>query len=138
MEKQILSDQELVHAYLQKLTPELFDIAAYLREQILSADQEIAERIKWNSPSFYYKGEMKPFDPKEYKRDMIVFNIRKGRVLLVFPTGASIADPTGILEGDYSDGRRLLTINSVEEAKAKSNSLQTVINLWLAQVSIIF
>ncbi len=42
----------------------------HLRNIILSTDKEIGERIKWNNPSFYYTGEMKPFDPKEYKREL--------------------------------------------------------------------
>jgi hypothetical protein len=134
MDKQVIADQELVEAYLQKLSPEVFDTVEYLRQQILSVDDKIAARIKWNSPSFYYTGEMEPFAPKEYKRDLIVFNIRKGRVLLVFPTGASIVDPTGVLEGNYTDGRRIVTINGIEEAKLKSNHLKTVISLWLAQI----
>jgi len=53
----------------------------------LSTDKEIGERIKWNNPSFYYTGEMKLFDPKEHKREIIVFNLYKGRIMLVFPSG---------------------------------------------------
>jgi len=48
----------------------------YLRQVILSIDSEIAEHIKWNSPAFFFSGEMKPFDPKEYKRDILVMNLR--------------------------------------------------------------
>jgi hypothetical protein len=39
-----------------------------VRKIIVSADKQIGEHIKWNSPSFFYSGEMKPFNPKEYKR----------------------------------------------------------------------
>jgi len=48
-----------------------------LRQIILSTDKEIGEQIQWNSPAFFYKGEMKPFDPKEYKRHVVVFNLAK-------------------------------------------------------------
>ena len=83
-----LSDQEQVTSHINKLGPELGKPIQYLRELILATDKEIGERIKWNDPSFYYMGEMKPFDPKEYKREMIVFNLHKGRIMLVFPSGA--------------------------------------------------
>ena len=102
-----LSDQEQVTAHIKKLGPELSKPIQYLRELILATDKEIGERIKWNNPSFYYTGEMKPFDPKEYKREMIVFNLHKGRIMLVFPSGAKVKDTSGLLEGDYKDGRRI-------------------------------
>lgn len=68
MAKQVLSDQQQVSQHIQKLEPSLGKIIEYIRQFILSTDPEISERIKWNNPSFYYTGEMKPFDPKEYKR----------------------------------------------------------------------
>ena len=54
--------------------------AAALREVILTTDASIGEEIFWNAPTFFYTGEMKPFDPKEYKRYIIVLeeiNMRK-------------------------------------------------------------
>ena len=105
-----------------------------IRQLILTADKQVGEQIKWNSPSFFYTGEMKPFDPKEYKRDLVVVNVRKGVALLVFPTGAGIKDTTGILEGNYTDGRRMITFRNMEEIKAKGKDLQKVVKEWLAQV----
>lgn len=58
---------------------------------------------------------MKPFDPKEYKRDIVVMNLHKGKILLVFPTGARINDGTGILEGKYTDGRRVVIITDMND-----------------------
>lgn len=63
-----------------------------LREIILSTDAEISEQIKWNNPAFYYNGEMKVFNPKEHKRDIVVFNLHKNRIMLVFPSGAKVTD----------------------------------------------
>src|SRR5580765_1160884 len=99
-----LSDQEQVTAHIQKLDPQLGKVVEYLRKVILSTDKEIGERIKWNNPSFYYTGEMKPFDPKEYKREIIVFNLYKGRIMLVFPSDAKVNDKSGLLQGEYKDG----------------------------------
>ncbi len=102
---------------------------------MLSTDKEIGEQIKWNSPSFFYQGVMQPFDPKEYKRDMIVLNLHKrDHVLLIFPTGAKVNDSSKLLEGDYKDGRRMVTIRDKQDLEAKKPALQQVIKAWLKLV----
>lgn len=128
------SDEEQVAKYIQELEPGLGKIVETIRRIILSTDKEIGERIKWNNPSFYYTGEMKPFDPKEYKREMIVFNLYKGRIMLVFPSGAKVKDTSGFLEGDYKDGRRIAIFKDMQDVKAKQEALQKVIKDWLKQV----
>lgn len=96
MPKQKPTNQEQVTAYIQKLEQPLAETITFLRQIILETDGEIAEHIKWNSPSFYYSGEMKPFDSKEYKRDLLVLNIhRKENILIVFPTGDKISGTSG-------------------------------------------
>lgn len=74
---------------------------------------------------------MKDFDPKEYKRDIIVMNLHKGKILLAFPTGARIKDTAGLLEGNYTDGRRLMPIKDMEDARAKEKGLKKIIKDWL-------
>lgn len=113
----------------------LVGVVQALREAILETDDEIGEQVKWNSPAFYYTGEMAPFDPKEYKRDIIVLHLRKkDRVLLVFPTGAKINDTSGLLEGSYTDGRRMVTLKSMADHDAKKEALQQVIRQWISQI----
>ena len=129
-----LSDKDLVTQHIQKLEPELARVISYLRQLILSTDQSIGERIKWNNPSFYYKGEMKEFYPKEFKREIIVFNLFKGRIMLVFPSGAKVKDSSGLLEGDYTDGRRTIVFKDLKDVKTKEKVLQTIIKKWLALV----
>ncbi|WP_165939983.1 DUF1801 domain-containing protein [Dyadobacter psychrotolerans] len=129
-----LSDEDQVSAHIQKLDPKIAETVEYIRKVILSADKEIAEQIKWNSPSFYYTGEMKPFDPKEYKRDIVVLNLNKGKILLVFPSGAKVNDKSGFLEGDYKDGRRLVHFKDIDDVKSKEKNLQQVIKEWIAGV----
>ena len=129
-----LSDEEQVAAHIAKLDPEFGKIIEAIRKIILNTDKEIGERIKWNNPSFYYTGEMKPFDPKEYKREIVVFNLYKGRIMLVFPSGAKVKDTTGLLEGDYKDGRRITVFKDMKDVKAKEKALQKVIKEWLRLV----
>ncbi|HEV7351181.1 DUF1801 domain-containing protein [Telluribacter sp.] len=121
--------------YFQQLDHPLAEVAEALRKVILAADPTIGEHIKWNSPAFYYTGPMKAFDPKEYKRDLVVFNLhKKDAVLLVFPTGAKVNDPSGILEGTFPDGRKTAKFTHMDEVKKQEKDLQTVVKAWLALV----
>ena len=128
------SDQEQVTAHIQKLDPELRETIEIIRQIILSANHEIGERIKWNNPSFYYTGEMKPFDPKEYKREIAVMNLHKGKIMLVFPSGAKVKNTAGLLEGDYEDGRKTVIFKDLDDVKSKEKALQNVVKEWLTLV----
>ena len=128
------TDQDQVTEHINKLDPEIRKVIELIRKIILSTDNEIAERIKWNNPSFYYTGEMQPFDPKEYKREIVVFNLFKNRIMLVFPSGAKINDTTGLLEGDFKDSRRLIVFKDMEDVISKKEALQNVIKVWLSLV----
>ncbi len=124
---------EKVSAYIEKLQEPTKEIVGALRQIILSTDPEIAEEIKWNAPSFYYRGDMKPFDPKEYRRHIIVMNLHK-RILLVFPSGAKIDNTSGLLTGDYKDGRRLVEVKTMDGVKSITPALQAAIKDWLSKV----
>lgn len=125
------TDEEQVTAHIKSLEPALGKTIEYIRQIVLSTDKEIGERIKWNNPSFYYTGEMKPFDPKEYKRELIVMNLFKGRIMLVFPSGAKVNDTSGFLEGNYPDGRRTTIFKDLNDVKAKEKILRNTIKTWL-------
>src|SRR5436190_20837826 len=129
-----LTDKEQVTEHIKKLEPTLAEVVETLRQIILSTDKEIGERIKWNNPSFYYTGKMKEFDPKEYKRDLIVMNLFKGRIMIVFPSGAKVNDKSGLLEGNYKDGRRISIFKDLKDVKSKEKLLQAAIKKWLSLV----
>jgi hypothetical protein len=59
------SETDKVDAYVTKLRHPLAQVAKNLRRTILSIDSEIGEEIKWNAPTFFYAGPMKPTNPKE-------------------------------------------------------------------------
>jgi hypothetical protein len=126
------SEPEKVDAYMAKLQHPLAKVVEDLRQIILSTDKEIGEEIKWNAPTFFYAGKMKPTNPKEYRRYIVVFNLfRKDCVRLVFPSGAKVKDASGLLEGDYADGRRLAMFQGSQDVKSKAKSLRAVITKWL-------
>ena len=127
-----LSEPEKVDAYIDKLKHPLVPVVKALRKSILSTDKEIGEEIKWNAPTFFFAGEMRPSHPKEYKRYIVVFNLYKRNCIrLVFPSGAKVKDTSGLLEGDYEDGRRLAVFHDIKEVDDKEKALKTVIAKWL-------
>ncbi|WP_204101532.1 DUF1801 domain-containing protein [Occallatibacter savannae] len=126
------TEPEKVDAFMRTLTHPLANVVEALRRIILSADREIGEEIKWNAPAFFFSGEMKPFNPKEHKRHVVVFNLhQKDCVRLVFLSGERVDDKSGLLEGDYTDGRRLALFHNTEEVKSKRTALQSVIRKWI-------
>lgn len=129
------SNPDKVDAYMARLKHPLADVAAALRQAILEAHGDIGEEIKWNAPSFFYTGPMRPFSPKEYKRHVAVFNLhRKDCIRLVFPNGARIPDTSALLEGDYADGRRLASFASMADVRSKQAALQKAVRKWLTLV----
>lgn len=126
------SEPEKVDAYMGKLKHPLTKVVEGLRQIILSTHKEIGEEIKWNAPTFFYSGKMKPTNPKEYRRYIVVFNLyQKDCIRLVFPSGAKVGDKSGLLEGDYADGRRLAMFYSVKDVKSKEKDLRAVIRKWM-------
>ncbi|HEY1041010.1 MAG TPA: DUF1801 domain-containing protein [Bacteroidia bacterium] len=131
-EPQQAKDIAEVTTHIKKLDKSIVKTVEYLRDVFLGTDKNIGERIKWNNPSFYFTGTMKPFDPKEYKREIAVFNLHKNRIMIVFPSGAKLNDRLGFLEGDYKDGRRTAVFKDLTDVKAKEKSLRTFLKKWLA------
>jgi hypothetical protein len=128
------SDTKLVTEFIQKLEIQTSETIAFLRQTILETDKEIGEQIKWNSPSFYYTGAMKSFNPKEYKRDIVVINVHRGNILLVFPTGAKVKENKVLDAVDYPDGRKIIKIANIEDAKAKHDAIETFLKDWLITI----
>jgi hypothetical protein len=130
------SDPEAVDAYMKKLRHPLAALAESLRQTILSADRSIGEEIKWNAPAFFYRGAMQSFDPKEYRRHLVVFNFfRKDCIRLVFWHGDRAKDKSGLLEGDYADGRRLAHISTAADLAARKKALVAALRAQLRHIA---
>jgi len=129
------SDTAAVDAFMLKLKHPLADLAAATRAAVLAADKRIGEEIKWNAPAFFFTGPMKPFDPKEYRRHLVVFNFhRKDCLRLVFWRGDRAQDESGFLEGEYADGRRLATLAGVDELRKRKKALVAALRAQLAHM----
>lgn len=121
-----LTAAEQVEALMAALDHPLKPEIEALRAIIKAAGPELAERVKWNAPS-YYLG----------KHDMAAFNLRQTgfvQLVLVFPGGLMIEDRRGLLEGDYKD-RRLLRFDSMADVERKRSVLEAVVREWVTLVS---
>ena len=126
------SEPDQVNAYMAQLKHPLAGVVAALRQIILKTDATIGEEIKWNAPTFFYTGAMRPFYPKEYKRYLVVFNLYKqDRIRLVFWGGGQVNDSSGLLTGNYPDGRRLAEFTDLPDVQAKTKALRRVIKQQL-------
>jgi hypothetical protein len=129
------SESDKVDAYMKRLKHPLSDVVAALRQIILKTDSTIGEEIKWNAPTFFYTGPMPPFNPKEYKRYLVVFNLfKQDQIRLVFWRGANVKDTSGFLEGDYADGRRLAMFSNMQDVRSRTKALQNALRLQLKQM----
>jgi hypothetical protein len=126
------SDTATVDAYMAALKHPLADLAKALRRAILATDPQIGEEIKWNAPAFFYVGPMQPFNPKEYRRHLVVFNFhRKDLIRLVFWHGDRAKDKSELLQGDYADGRRLAQFANRSELTARKSALAKILKAQL-------
>lgn len=109
-----------VDAYMEKLEHPFKTEVQTVREIIKNVHPDIIEQIKWNAPSFSYKGYM------------VTFNLHaKQHVHLVFHNGAILNHESGILEGNYHD-RRMVYFANMDEVKSKQAALEAAIREWIS------
>ena len=108
-------DSIVVKDYMDKLEHPLKAEIEAVRTIIQNASSKIAERIKWNAPSYYYK------------EDLVTFNLRATKhVHLVFHHAAIVDIRSNLLEGDYKD-RRMMYLGNMPEVQANAKALTTII-----------
>ncbi|MFJ4165783.1 DUF1801 domain-containing protein [Microbacterium sp. NPDC089698] len=95
------------------------DLVAQVREVVLGVDPAITEAIKWQAPTFIFRGNIASFFPKSKKT-----------VTLMFHQGATIADPGGLLEGDGAVSR-VARFADAAELEAKREALTAIIRAWV-------
>lgn len=95
------------------------DLVQAVRSIILNVDDRISEAIKWKAPTFVYRGNLASFYPKSAKH-----------VSLMFHTGASLPDPTGLLEGE-GDTSRVARFLDADDLVAKADALRALVRAWI-------
>jgi hypothetical protein len=89
-----------------------------MREIVLDADARVDECIKWQAPTFTYKGNIASFYPKSRQHASLMFHL-----------GARIPGDHPRLEGT-GDTSRVMKLGSVEEADAARDDLARLVRAW--------
>jgi transposase len=112
-----------VDAYMVKLQHPLKLEIQVVRELLKGVNRQITEQIKWNAPSFSYKGEY-----------LVTFNLRETkRVHLVWHNPAIVKLKSGLLEGEYPD-RRMSYLSDMADVKAKRQELTGIARELLSAI----
>jgi len=109
----------VVDAWFEKYDNPQKDLVQAVRQVILDTDTRVSEAIKWQAPTFMYRGNIASFYPKTTTH-----------VSLMFHTGASLPDPAGVLEGD-GDTSRVLRIQDHDDLIAKTDAIRGLITSWI-------
>ncbi len=108
-----VSRTDKVDEYMAALHHPLKTEAQAVREIIKGVNKDIAEEVKWNAPSFSYKGEY-----------LVTFNLRdEKRIHLVFHNPMISKVKSKLLEGDYAD-RRMTYFAGMKDVRAKKSMLE--------------
>lgn len=91
-----------------------------VRRVMLDADSRLGETIKWQAPTFVYKGNLASFFPKAKKH-----------ATLMFHTGASLAASGDFpsLEGEGATSRAM-KFADVDDVAAKAGELSAIVKAW--------
>lgn len=113
-----MNEDPEVGAWLDTLEHPLKDVILALRHVFLDADERITETIKWQSPTFMYKGNLASIDPKAKKH-----------VAVLFHRGAEIPGHHPLLEGEGKVARyaRFADFAAVERGRT---GLAAIIRAW--------
>jgi uncharacterized protein YdhG (YjbR/CyaY superfamily) len=111
-----VSRTDKVDEFLEDLSHPLKAEVEAVRSIIKGANKNINEEIKWNAPSFNYKGEY-----------LVTFNLRETkRVHLIFHNPLIPKVKNSLLEGDYKDRRMTYFVN-MNDIKTNKPLLEKVL-----------
>ena len=96
------------------------ELVMAVRDAILDADDRVTEVVKWQAPTFMYKGNIASFYPKT-----------RTHASLMFHRGAALPDPDGLLEGE-GEVSRIARFLDADDLAAKHDALQGLIRAWIA------
>lgn len=105
-----------VDEFMDKLDHPFQAEVQMIREIIKAVNRDITEQIKWNAPSFSYRGE-----------SLVTFNLwEKQKIHLVFHNPMISKVKSKLLEGDY-DHRRMAYFTDKKDIEAKTTALEKVL-----------
>jgi hypothetical protein len=110
-----------VDAWFERYDNPQKDLVMAIRDRVLAADPRVSETIKWQAPTFMYRGNIASFYPKATKHASLMFH-----------SGAALPDPTGLLEGEGATSR-VAKFADRADLDAKGEALQELVKSWIAQ-----
>ena len=113
-----MARQPEVEAWLERYDNPMKPVVLRIRDIVLDADPRMDECIKWQAPTFTYKGNLASFYPKS-----------KAHASLMFQVGAQIPGTFPGLEGT-GDTSRVMKLGSLEEAEAARPELEAIVRAW--------
>ena len=109
-----------VDAWFDRYDNPMKPVVQRMREIVLEADPRVAECIKWQAPTFTYRGNLASFYPKSRQHASLMFHL-----------GAKIPGSHPRLEGT-GDTSRVFKAGSLEEAEATRGDLEAIVRSWCA------
>ncbi|MGR0318970.1 DUF1801 domain-containing protein [Agromyces sp. ZXT2-3] len=109
-----------VDAWFEQYDNPQRDLVMAVRDAVLEADDRVTEAIKWQAPTFVYRGNIASFYPKA-----------KAHASLMFHRGAELPDPDGLLEGE-GDTSRVAKFADADDLERKRAALQSLVRAWVA------
>jgi hypothetical protein len=113
-----MSRQPEVDAWFAQYDNPMKDVVQRVREIVLDADPRVNECIKWQAPTFTYKGNIASFYPKSRQHASLMFHV-----------GAKIPGTFPRLEGT-GDTSRVLKVADLADAEAARPELESIIRAW--------
>lgn len=107
-----------VDAWFERYDNPMKDVVQRIRAIVLGADPRVEECIKWQAPTFTYRGNLASFYPKS-----------KQHASLMFHVGAQIPGKHPRLEGAGGTSR-VMKIGSIAEANAARRDLERIVRAW--------
>ena len=117
-----------VDAFVDALDHPLKAEIVAVRAMILDSDDEISEQVKWNAPSFCYKGD-----------DRVTMKLHPPRHLqLIFHRGAKVKDSSDFVFNDESGlmtwaaaDRGVVTLRDMDDVTTHRAALVDLVNRWM-------
>ena len=110
--------QPEVDAWFSRYDNPMKDVVQRVREIVLDADPRIDECIKWQAPTFTYKGNIASFYPKSRQHASLMFHL-----------GAKIPGSYPRLEGT-GDTSRVMKVSDLDDAEAARPELELIVRAW--------
>ena len=110
--------QPEVDAWFERYDNPMKPVVQRIREIVLDADPRVDEVIKWQAPTFTYKGNIASFYPKSRQHASLMFHL-----------GARIPGTFPSLEGS-GDTSRVFKVPDLAAADAARPELESIVRAW--------